>query len=115
MTDSEERYSNGEFPSPQELREIFEVLAEQLPRLLEAVTKVLYNAQEGEKFGQSVAAFYKSLKAAGMTGQEAFELTKQYMDSLSPGGMLKNLVGGHQDDDIGKAIKKRVAKEIEED
>ena len=114
MTENEGYKS--EMPDAQELREIFEVLSEHVPRLLEAVTKVLYNAQEGEKFGQSVAGFYKSLKAAGMSGQEAFELTRQYMDTISLGGLLKNMMGGYgDDDDIGRAIKKRVAKEIEEE
>ncbi len=45
MTENEGYKS--EMPDAQELREIFEVLSEHVPRLLEAVTKVLYNAQEG--------------------------------------------------------------------
>jgi hypothetical protein len=77
----------------EDMRKLFEILTEQVPKLLESVTKVLYGAQEGEKFGQSVAAFYKSLRAAGMTNQEAFELTKEYMSTLSLGGMLKMLMG----------------------
>ena len=80
----------------EDMRQIFTILSEQLPRLLESVTKVLYNAQEGEKFGASVAGFYKSLKAAGMSNQEAFELTKEYMSSLSLGGLLKMVAGGNQ-------------------
>jgi hypothetical protein len=78
----------------EDLRQIFSILSEQLPKLLESVTKVLYNAQEGEKFGASVAGFYKSLKAAGMSNQEAFELTKEYMSTLSLGGLLKMVMGG---------------------
>ena len=116
MTDKEHEHGNSDMPDAQELREIFEVLSEHVPRLLEAVTKVLYNAQEGEKFGQSVAGFYKSLKAAGMSGTEAFELTKRYMDTISLGGLLKSVIGGQgDDDDVSKAIRKRVAKEIDEE
>jgi hypothetical protein len=39
------------------------------------------------RLGQSVGAFYKSLQAAGMTNQEAFELTKEYLSTLSLDGL----------------------------
>ena len=38
----------------EEMRKVFEVLSEHIPRLLESVTKVLYPAQGGEKFGNSL-------------------------------------------------------------
>lgn len=99
------------------MREIFTILSDQLPKLLESVTKVLYNAQEGEKFGASVAGFYKSLKAAGMSNQEAFELTKEYMSSLSLGGLLKMVAGGaaKENGSIRAEIRKEIRKEMEED
>lgn len=75
------------------MRQLFEMLTEQVPRLLKSVTKVLYGAQKGEKLGQSVASLYKSLRAAGMTNRETFELTKEYMSTRSLGGTLKMLVG----------------------
>jgi hypothetical protein len=95
------------------LREIFQIMSEQLPKLLEAVTKVLYNATEGEKFGQSVAGFYKSLKAAGMSNVEAFELTKEYMSTLSLGGLMKMIMGGQGDGEVSSAIKGKIRREIE--
>lgn len=101
--------------SPEELRAIFEILSEQVPKLLEAVTKVLYNAQEGEKFGASVAAFYKSLRAAGMSNQEAFELTKEYMSTVSLGGLLKMVMGSQQKSGMGRAIGDEIRKEMDQD
>jgi hypothetical protein len=77
-----------------ELKAIFDVIGEQVPKLLENVSKVLYNAAEGAKLGESVAAFYKSLRAAGMTDQQAFELTKSYMDTVSLGGLLRTVMQG---------------------
>lgn len=92
--------SDNDMPDPEQLRQMFVVLSEQVPKLLDSVTKVLYGAQEGTKFGESVAAFYKALRDAGMSNDQAFELTKDYMSNLSLGGMLKNIVGGaaHRDD-----------------
>jgi hypothetical protein len=78
----------------EQMKEMFELISDKIPTLLESVTKVLYNAQEGEKFGQSVASFYKTLKAAGMSSEEAFDLTKEYMSTVSLGGLLKSVVGG---------------------
>jgi hypothetical protein len=81
-------------PDAEQLRQIFAVLSDAVPELLEKITKVLYGAQEGEKFGMSVAAFYKALVAAGMTKDQAFELTKEYMGNISLGGMMKNVFAG---------------------
>ncbi|HEY3421221.1 MAG TPA: hypothetical protein VGK23_11785 [Methanomassiliicoccales archaeon] len=91
----------------EDMRKLFEILTEQVPRLMESMTKVLYGAQEGERFGQSVAAFYKSLRAAGMTNQESFELTKEYMSTLSLGGLLKMIVGsqGGKEGAIGEKFR----------
>jgi hypothetical protein len=86
--------TNNEMPDAEQLGQIFTVLSEHVPKLLDSVTKVLYGAQEGTKFGESVAAFYKALKDAGMSNDQAFELTKEYMSNLSIGGMLKNIVSG---------------------
>jgi len=86
--------TNDDMPDAEQLRDIFGVLTESVPKLLDSVTKVLYGSQEGTKFGESVAAFYKALMEAGMSKDQAFELTKEYMSNLSIGGMLKNVVGG---------------------
>jgi hypothetical protein len=51
---------------------------------------VLYGAQEGEEYGKAVANFYKALKDAGMSNEEAFALTKEYMGNLN----IANIVGG---------------------
>ena len=59
--------SDNDMPDPEQLRQMFAVLSEQVPKLLDSVTKVLYGAQEGTKFGESVAAFYKALRDAGMS------------------------------------------------
>jgi hypothetical protein len=85
---------NDNMPDAEKMRQIFAVLSDAVPELLEKITKVLYGAQEGEKFGMSVAAFYKALVAAGMSNEQAFALTKEYMNNISLGGMMKNVFSG---------------------
>lgn len=106
--------ANNEMPDPEQLRQMFTVLTDAVPELLEKITKVLYGAQEGEKFGIAVASFYKALKEAGMTNEQAFALTKEYMNNVSLGGMLKNIVGGaSHNDDISSAIRDKVKRDSE--
>lgn len=90
--------ANNEMPDPEKLRQMFAVLSDSVPELLEKITKVLYDAQEGQKFGTAVATFYKALTEAGMTNEQAFALTKEYMNNASLGGMLKGVVGGAKRD-----------------
>ena len=97
----------NEMPDPEQLRQIFNVIGESIPELLDKVTKILYSAAEGERFGQSVAAFYKSLEEAGMSKDQAFTLTKEYMNSVSLGGMLKNIFSGGLSKDLAGDVGKR--------
>jgi hypothetical protein len=93
--------NNNEMPDPEQLRQIFNVIGESVPELLDKITKILYSATEGERFGQSVAAFYKALVDAGMTKEQSFTLTKEYMNNVSLGGMLKNIFSGGLSRDLG--------------
>lgn len=72
-------------PSEDELRGIFKVLGEEVPGLLEKLTKILYGVKESEDFGKAVGNFYKALKEAGMSNEQAFELTQEYMGNLNVG------------------------------
>jgi len=83
-----------------EVKEILAVVSEKVPALLNSLAEVLYGKEQGAKYGQAVAGFYKSLKDAGMTDQQAYELTKQYMSAMNLGGMIgeafRGRKGGHE-------------------
>lgn len=102
-----------------ELKEVMSVISETVPDLLDKITKVLYDAQEGEKMGRAVAAFYSALVESGMSSEQAYALTKEYMSSMSLGSMISGLVKSHDQDhdhgDIGETIKERIKKEIREE
>lgn len=80
---SDER--NHKMPTEEELRGIFKVLGEEVPGLLEKLTKILYGVKESEDFGKAVGNFYKALKDAGMSNEQAFQLTQEYMGNLNLG------------------------------
>ncbi len=78
-------------PDPEKIKEILNIVSEKVPGLLKELSAVLYGPDQAKNFGVAVATFYKELKAAGMTDEQAFELTRQYMSTLKIGGMFSKL------------------------
>ena len=76
-----------------EVKELLEAFSEKIPALLNSLTDAIYGKDASAKFGAAVADFYKTLKESGMTDEQAFRLTEQYMSSLNIGGMIANAVG----------------------
>lgn len=80
-------------PDPEKIKEILNIVSEKVPGLLKELSGVLYGPDQAKRFGEAVATFYKELKAAGMTDEQAFELTRQYMSTLNLGGMFSKFAG----------------------
>jgi hypothetical protein len=102
MTDEEKKkaqeHEHGDTDA-KEVREILDVVGEKIPKLLNDLTDVLYGKEQSQKYGTAVAGFYKSLKDAGMTDQQAFQLTQQYMGTLNIGNAIATAIGNHGGDD----------------
>ena len=118
------------------VKEILDVVSEKIPKLIENLTDILYGEKSSAKFGKAVATFYKELVDSGMTKEQAYELTQQYMSSLNLAGLIGDAVGsggkghggghkimiktgsdeceecGHGHNDIGKEIEERVKEKI---
>ncbi len=77
-----------------DVKEILNAVSERIPALLNNLADVLYGKESAQKYGQAVAGFYKTLKDSGMTDEQAFRLTEQYMSSLSLGSVLGSAMGG---------------------
>jgi len=78
---------------PEQVKEIFAVFSEKLPALLNSLTDSIYGKDASAKFGTAVADFYRTLKESGMTDEQAFKLTEQYMASLNLGGLFAKAFG----------------------
>ena len=81
-------------PDPEKIKEILNVVSEKIPGLLKELSNVLYSTDQAKQFGIAIATFYKELKDSGMTDEQAYELTSQYMSTLNLGKMIKGF--GHQ-------------------
>jgi len=77
-----------------EVKEILEVVSTEIPKLLESIGNTLYKAENATQLAESIAAFYKKMKEAGMDDKMAYELTQQYMNNYSLGGMISSAIGG---------------------
>jgi hypothetical protein len=98
-----------------EVREILQVVSVEIPKLLDTISKMIYDTQNAENMGKSVALFYKQLVDAGMDPDKAADMAETFMMSTSIGGIIGQAVSGGKDSDIGRVIKNKIKKEIEDD
>ena len=113
MTDDEKRKKTD----PEDVKEILNVVSEKIPALLNSLADVLYGKEQSVKYGQAVAGFYKSLKDSGMTDEQAYELTKQYMSAMNLPGMIGQAMGGHMGAGGGRGpgLAIKIKKDADED
>jgi len=84
-----ENMNNHEgMPDPEKIKEILDIVSEKIPGLLKTLSEILYGPKSAKQYAEAAAIFYKELKNAGMTDQQAFELTRQYMSTLNLGNMM---------------------------
>jgi hypothetical protein len=93
-----EKY-NDEFPDPDTIKEMLDVISDKIPGLLKELSAVLYSPAQAKQFGVSAATFYKELKAAGMSDEQAFMLTNQYMSTMNFGSAVKGFAHEYEHGD----------------
>ncbi|HEX9907309.1 MAG TPA: hypothetical protein VGB78_02435 [Thermoplasmata archaeon] len=100
----------------QEVKEILQVVATEIPKLLESISNTMYKSENAENFGKSIAVFYKQMKDSGMDDKQAYALTQQYMNNFSLGGMISSAMSGRKitvdTDDISEEVEERIRKKI---
>ena len=90
--------SNHEgMPDPEKIKEILDVVSEKIPGLLKHLSELLYGPNSAKQYAEAAAIFYKDLKGAGMTDEQAFELTKQYMSTLNLGNMMGRMTKNYHE------------------
>ena len=106
--------SEHDIPDAEKIKEILNVVSDKVPDLLKQLSGVLYSPDQAKNFGVAVAIFYKELKAAGMTDEQAFELTKQYMSTLNIGGMFSKFAGPGHNHGAVKIVGKEIVSDDKE-
>lgn len=100
---------------PEELRKVLSVVSTEIPKLIESITKTMYNKENAENMAKAIAEFYKSMKEVGMNDSQAYALTREFMSSFSLGGIVgKVFQGGMPMGDVGDEIDEMVEESIRE-
>lgn len=85
---------HDEMPDPEKIKEILDVVAEKVPGLLKDLSSLLYSPESAKQYAEAAAIFYKELIKAGMTPEQAYQLTSQYLSTLNLSKMMGN-IGEH--------------------
>ncbi len=78
--------SNMDFPV-EEFSELMDLMSDKLPKLIKDIYSALFSEEGATNVSKGVAIFYKNLLEAGMTKEEAMQLTLEYL------GTFKSLAG----------------------
>jgi hypothetical protein len=84
-------------PDPEKIKEILDVVSEKVPGLLRELSDLLYSPKSAKQYAESAATFYKELKTAGMSEEQAFDLTSQYLSTLNLGKMMSKFNVHHHE------------------
>lgn len=57
------------------------MLSTEIPKLIDGIRKAAYSEEAGREMGRAVAAFYSSLVEAGIPGDQALAMAKEYLAS----------------------------------
>ena len=119
---------DDQMPDPEQIKEILNVVSDRVPELLRKLSDVLYGTDQAKKFGRAAAIFYKELKDTGMSEQEIFELTRQYMATLNIGNVFGKFASEHEhehddeiendfelDEELRTHVRKRLKKKFKEE
>lgn len=103
---------------PEELRKVLSVVSTEIPKLIESITKTMYNKENAENMAKAIAEFYKSMKDAGMNDSQAYAMTREFMSSFSVGGLLSKAMRGtdvlQEKDEIDDLIEEEIREKIRE-
>ncbi len=76
----------------EEFKEVMNTLRDTVPAIIRGIVEAVYSAQDAEDFGKQVAGFYKAMIDAGMSNEQAFQLTKEFMESRDVTGIIKKIL-----------------------
>ena len=116
-------HDNEQMPDPEKIKEILNVVSDRVPELLRSLGDVLYGPDQAKKFGKAAAVFYKELKGTGMSDEQIFELTRQYMSSLSIGNVVGTFASRHTgvndknqgcSEEFGKHVGRKIRKGLKD-
>lgn len=70
-------------PKAEDIAEIMEIVSTQLPGLIRGILDSFFSPEAAANMGKAVAEFRKSLIEGGIPEDEAMEMTREYIGTLT--------------------------------
>jgi len=65
-----------------EISELLDEIGKKAPKLIGGLIEALFSAEEGQKMGRAVGAYYKELLEAGIPKEDALKMARDYMQAM---------------------------------
>jgi chromosome segregation ATPase len=72
-----------ELESPEEVREVLDIVSARIPGIMKDVQSALYSVESLEKMGEAIGAFYRKLVDSGVPEEQAAQLTMVQQSRLN--------------------------------
>jgi hypothetical protein len=86
------------FDSPEDIAEIFEVISDKVPTMIRGIIESFFSPDAAANMGKAVAEFRRTLIEGGISEEEAMEMTREYLRTLTnwQGMMREARIGSHR-------------------
>ena len=81
--DEYERRSRRHKEDPEDIAMIFDTLSTKIPEMIRGILGSLFSPEAAANMGKAVAEFRKTLVEGGIPEDEAMEMTRQYLATLT--------------------------------
>lgn len=79
---SDDKFS-WDHAGPKEIGDLLDTVSDKIPKMLSGVINSVYSPEAASDLGKAVGTFYKELAASGIPADQALEMTREYMASIS--------------------------------
>ena len=81
--DERERRRSRHKDDPEDLAMVFDTLSTKVPEMIRGILGSLFSPEAAANMGKAVAEFRKSLIEGGIPEEEAMEMTREYLATLT--------------------------------
>jgi len=113
IVDDEKRHRHE---SPEEIAEILSVVSDKVPGLIKGLVSAVFSEETARDMAKAAATYYKELKAGGFPDDLALHMTQEYVSVFTKiGDVVKAARESGHDDDLHKAVKEKIKRELEKE
>ena len=90
MDEHPRRHGKGPVESPEDIAYILDVVSDKVPSMIKGIIGAFFSPEAAKDMAQSVAEFRKTLIEGGISEEDAMDMTREYMRTVTN---WKSMVG----------------------